>query len=158
MKSNGLEHIFMCVFAGVSVETKPGKVRSGPGAAELSPPPLDVSVKNRDSQSCDAERCGNHGRCVTVKGELVCECEEGYSGGLCQNTSSSWTALALILSFLFGGALLTAMIMKKRFFNSSIQLMLIFLNHTLVRHTSLQYISAEESRRLGWMLLIKKYL
>ncbi|KAI7789745.1 putative low-density lipoprotein receptor-related protein 2 [Triplophysa rosa] len=91
----------------VSVKTKSGGVKS-------KPPQTEVSVQNLDTRSCDAERCSNHGRCVKVKGEVVCKCEEGYSGDLCQNTGSSRTALALTLTFLFGGALLAAVIMKKR--------------------------------------------
>ncbi|KAA0703658.1 putative vitellogenin receptor [Triplophysa tibetana] len=90
------------------------KSKSGPGTAELSPTQREVSVQNLDSRSCDAERCSKHGKCVTVKGEVVCKCEKGYSGDLCQNTGSSRTALALTLTFLFGGALLAAVIMKKR--------------------------------------------
>ncbi|XP_056591842.1 low-density lipoprotein receptor-related protein 1B isoform X1 [Triplophysa dalaica] len=90
------------------------KSKSGPWTAELSPTQTEVSVKNLDSRSCDAERCSKHGKCVTVKGEVVCKCEKGYSGDLCQNTGSSRTALALTLTFLFGGALLAAVIMKKR--------------------------------------------
>ncbi|XDV53810.1 hypothetical protein PO909_022227, partial [Leuciscus waleckii] len=67
-----------------------------------------------DGPSCE-ERCGSHGKCVSVEGEPVCECEEGYSGDLCQkNTSSSSTGLALSLSFLFGGALLGALILRRR--------------------------------------------
>lgn len=102
---------------GVSVKTQPGgvKSKSGPRTAELSPTQTEVSVQNLDSRSCNAERCSKHGKCVTVKGEVVCKCEKGYSGDLCQNTGSSRTALALTLTFLFGGALLAAAIMKKRF-------------------------------------------
>ncbi|XP_052464691.1 low-density lipoprotein receptor-related protein 2 isoform X8 [Carassius gibelio] len=63
--------------------------------------------------SCEAERCSGHGTCVSVEGEPVCECEEGYSGDLCQDTASSSTALALTLTFLFGGALMAAVILKR---------------------------------------------
>ncbi|XP_026075111.1 low-density lipoprotein receptor-related protein 2-like isoform X3 [Carassius auratus] len=63
--------------------------------------------------SCEAERCSGHGTCVSVEGEPVCECEEGYSGDLCQDTASSSTALALTLTFLFGGALMAAVILMR---------------------------------------------
>ncbi|XP_051971586.1 low-density lipoprotein receptor-related protein 8 [Xyrauchen texanus] len=110
------------------VKTKPGiKSKNRPdtlsrstlnrplgSAAELSPPKDKFVVQNLGSQSCDTERCNNHGKCVTVKGEPVCECEEGYSGDLCQNSGSSRTALALTLTFLIGGALVAAVILRKR--------------------------------------------
>ncbi|XP_026129087.1 low-density lipoprotein receptor-related protein 2-like [Carassius auratus] len=86
-----------------------GSVRIKPGAARL--PALDSAV---GSESCEAERCSGHGTCVSVEGEAVCECEEGYSGDLCQNASSSSTALAITLTFLFGGALIAAVILKRR--------------------------------------------
>ncbi|XP_042588115.1 low-density lipoprotein receptor-related protein 2 isoform X5 [Cyprinus carpio] len=91
-----------------SVKIKPGvKSKSGPDRL----PALGSAV---DSESCEAERCSGHGTCVSVEGEPVCECEEGYSGDLCQNTASSSTALALTLTFLFGGALVAAVILKRR--------------------------------------------
>ncbi|XP_039532284.1 low-density lipoprotein receptor-related protein 2 isoform X2 [Pimephales promelas] len=98
------------------VKTKPGvKSKSGPlslgSAVGQSPSQDDEGVDQ--GLSCE-ERCGSHGKCVSVKGELVCECEEGYSGDLCQNTNSSSTGLALSLSFLFGGALLAAVILRRR--------------------------------------------
>ncbi|XP_052423904.1 low-density lipoprotein receptor-related protein 2 isoform X8 [Carassius gibelio] len=86
-----------------------GSVRIKPGAARL--PALDSAV---GSESCEAERCSGHGTCVSVEGEAVCECEEGYSGDLCQNAASSSTALAITLTFLFGGALIAAVILKRR--------------------------------------------
>lgn len=99
---------------------------------ELSPPQnVEVSVQNLDSQSCDAERCNNHGKCVRVKGGLTCECEEGYSGDLCQNAGSSRTALALTLTFLFGGALMAAVIVKKRFLNFCNLINADWVNHIL---------------------------
>uniref|UniRef100_A0A9J8APT0 Si:dkey-88l16.3 n=1 Tax=Cyprinus carpio carpio TaxID=630221 RepID=A0A9J8APT0_CYPCA len=91
-----------------SVKIKPG-VKSNSGPDRL--PALGSAV---DSESCEAERCSGHGTCVSVEGEPVCECEEGYSGDLCQNTASSSTALALTLTFLFGGALVAAVILKRR--------------------------------------------
>lgn len=101
------------------VKTKPGvKSKSWPytldSADKLSPSRDNKMEQNLGSQSCD-ERCGSHGKCVSVKGEPVCECEKGYSGDLCQNASSSSTALALTLTFLFGGALVAAVILKRRF-------------------------------------------
>nr|XP_055065094.1 low-density lipoprotein receptor-related protein 2 isoform X1 [Misgurnus anguillicaudatus] len=108
----------------VSAKTKPGlESPQSPfnlrpplsSTAELSPPQnFEDAVQNLDSQSCDPEQCNNHGKCVMVKGGLACECEEGYSGDLCQNAGSSRTALALTLTFLFGGALMAAVIVKKR--------------------------------------------
>lgn len=136
------------MFKCVSVKNKPGGVKSKPGAAELFPPQTEVSVQNLGSPSCDAERCSNHGRCVTVTGELVCECEEGYSGDLCQNNGSSRTALALILTFLFGGALLAAVIIKKRFFHFFIfTISYVYKLHTCT--SLLPNISAEGHRQLG---------
>ncbi|XP_073685377.1 uncharacterized protein [Garra rufa] len=112
------------------VKIKPGvKSKSGPGApqstsnrltplgsaVELSPSrDGSVVVQKVGSESCEAERCSGHGTCVIVKGEPECECEDGYSGNLCQNTTSSSTALALTLTFLFGGALIAAVILKRR--------------------------------------------
>uniref|UniRef100_A0A671K6H9 Si:dkey-88l16.3 n=1 Tax=Sinocyclocheilus anshuiensis TaxID=1608454 RepID=A0A671K6H9_9TELE len=73
-------------------------------------------LQSYGSESCEAERCSGHGTCVSVEGEPVCKCEEGYSGDLCQNAAaSSSTALALTLTFLFGGALIAAVILKRRF-------------------------------------------
>lgn len=102
------------------MKTKPGvKSKSGPfslGSAVGQSPSRDDEGVEQDlgGPSCE-ERCGSHGKCVSVKGEPVCECEEGYSGNLCQNTNSSSTGLALSLSFLFGGALLAAVILRRRF-------------------------------------------
>ncbi len=104
------------------MKIKPGvRSKSGPGAAQ-SPSDrlpalgsaLDLFPSGDGSGSCEAERCSGHGTCVSVEGEPVCECEEGYSGDLCQNAASSRTALALTLTFLFGGALIAAFILKRR--------------------------------------------
>ncbi|XP_048030956.1 low-density lipoprotein receptor-related protein 2 isoform X1 [Megalobrama amblycephala] len=100
------------------VKTKPGvKSKSGPYSVDpavgLSSSRDNKVEQSLGSQSCD-ERCGSHGKCVSVKGEPACECEEGYSGDLCQNANSSSTALALTLTFLFGGALVAAVILKRR--------------------------------------------
>uniref|UniRef100_A0A673M814 Low-density lipoprotein receptor-related protein 2-like n=1 Tax=Sinocyclocheilus rhinocerous TaxID=307959 RepID=A0A673M814_9TELE len=96
-----------------SVKIKPGvKSKSGPGTAQSDRLPALASADG--SESCEAERCSGHGTCVSVEGEPVCECEEGYSGDLCQNAASSSTALALTLTFLFGGALMAAVVLKRR--------------------------------------------
>uniref|UniRef100_A0A673HKF3 Low-density lipoprotein receptor-related protein 2-like n=1 Tax=Sinocyclocheilus rhinocerous TaxID=307959 RepID=A0A673HKF3_9TELE len=99
-----------------SVKIKPGvKSKSGPDTPQSTSNGLlplgsavDLSGSGDGSESCEAERCSGHGTCVSVEGEPVCECEEGYSGDLCQNAASSSTALALTLTFLFGGALIVA--------------------------------------------------
>ncbi|XP_016411830.1 low-density lipoprotein receptor-related protein 2-like [Sinocyclocheilus rhinocerous] len=106
-----------------SVKIKPGvKSKSGPDTPQSTSNGLlplgsavDLSGSGDGSESCEAERCSGHGTCVSVEGEPVCECEEGYSGDLCQNAASSSTALALTLTFLFGGALIVAVILKRRF-------------------------------------------
>ncbi|XP_016314366.1 low-density lipoprotein receptor-related protein 2 isoform X1 [Sinocyclocheilus anshuiensis] len=96
-----------------SGKIKPGvKSKSGPDTAQSDRLPALGSADG--SKSCEAERCSSHGTCVSVEGEPVCECEEGYSGDLCQNAASSSTALALTLTFLFGGALMAAVVLKRR--------------------------------------------
>ncbi|XP_067289019.1 low-density lipoprotein receptor-related protein 1B isoform X2 [Pseudorasbora parva] len=97
------------------VKTKPGvKSKSLGSAVDLSPSrDGEVLEQNLGSQSCD-ERCGSHGKCVSMKGEPACECDEGYSGDLCQNANSRSTALGLTLGFLFGGALLATVILRRR--------------------------------------------
>ncbi|XP_050977879.1 low-density lipoprotein receptor-related protein 2 isoform X2 [Labeo rohita] len=104
------------------MKIKPGvKSKSGPGTPQstsnrLTPlgSAVDLSPSRVGSASCAAERCSGHGTCVSVAGESTCECEEGYGGDLCQNAASSSTALALTLTFLFGGALVAAVILKRR--------------------------------------------
>ncbi|XP_016097815.1 low-density lipoprotein receptor-related protein 1B-like [Sinocyclocheilus grahami] len=96
-----------------SVKIKPGvKSKSGLDTAQSDRLPALGSADG--SESCEAERCSGHGTCVSVEGEPVCECEEGYSGDLCQNAASSSTALALTLTFLFGGALMATVVLKRR--------------------------------------------
>uniref|UniRef100_A0A672M2Z5 Si:dkey-88l16.3 n=1 Tax=Sinocyclocheilus grahami TaxID=75366 RepID=A0A672M2Z5_SINGR len=95
------------------VKIKPGvKSKSGLDTAQSDRLPALGSADG--SESCEAERCSGHGTCVSVEGEPVCECEEGYSGDLCQNAASSSTALALTLTFLFGGALMATVVLKRR--------------------------------------------
>ncbi|TRZ00821.1 hypothetical protein DNTS_026704 [Danionella cerebrum] len=89
-------------------KTKPG-VKSKSGTFSL-----DSTADRSPAQSCDAELCSGHGKCAIVKAVPVCECDEGFSGDLCQNAKSSHTALALTLTFLFGGALVAALILRRR--------------------------------------------
>nr|XP_014354114.1 PREDICTED: sortilin-related receptor-like [Latimeria chalumnae] len=59
---------------------------------------------NTESSPCNEEMCNMHGDCVTVSGELRCNCRVGYSGTFCENeteTKSKAVPLTLgILSFI----------------------------------------------------------
>jgi hypothetical protein len=79
--------------------------------------PGGVDVQKLDSESCDAQQCNGHGKCVTKGGETTCQCVLGYHGVFCEEGEGpgvSNAPLTLGILSLIGGVLIAAVIIRKR--------------------------------------------
>uniref|UniRef100_A0AAZ3NZM1 EGF-like domain-containing protein n=1 Tax=Oncorhynchus tshawytscha TaxID=74940 RepID=A0AAZ3NZM1_ONCTS len=75
-----------------------------------------VEVQKLDSESCDAQQCNGHGKCVTRGGETTCQCVLGYHGVFCEEGEGpgvSNAPLTLGILSLIGGVLIAAVIIRK---------------------------------------------
>ncbi|XP_031672657.1 low-density lipoprotein receptor-related protein 2 isoform X6 [Oncorhynchus kisutch] len=75
-----------------------------------------VEVQKLDSESCDAQQCNRHGKCVTRGGETTCQCVLGYHGVFCEEGEGpgvSNAPLTLGILSLIGGVLIAAVIIRK---------------------------------------------
>nr|XP_046146669.1 low-density lipoprotein receptor-related protein 2-like isoform X8 [Oncorhynchus gorbuscha] len=78
--------------------------------------PGGVDVQKLDSESCDAQQCNGHGKCVTKGGETTCQCVLGYHGVFCEEGEGpgvSNAPLTLGILSLIGGVLIAAVIIRK---------------------------------------------
>ncbi|XP_052368356.1 low-density lipoprotein receptor-related protein 2-like isoform X12 [Oncorhynchus keta] len=78
--------------------------------------PGGVDVQKLDSESCDAQQCNGHGKCVTRGGETTCQCVLGYHGVFCEEGEGpgvSNAPLTLGILSLIGGVLIAAVIIRK---------------------------------------------
>ncbi|XP_048874532.1 low-density lipoprotein receptor-related protein 2 isoform X14 [Brienomyrus brachyistius] len=75
------------------------------------------ALRELDSQSCNAELCHGHGRCVFLTGETSCDCMSGYGGPFCENkfggSAAALVTLGVVAVFL-GVVGVTFFIYKKR--------------------------------------------
>jgi hypothetical protein len=79
--------------------------------------PGGVEVQKLDSESCDAQQCNGHGKCVARGGETTCQCVLGYHGVFCEEGEGpgvSNAPLTLGILCLIGGVLIAAVIIRKR--------------------------------------------
>uniref|UniRef100_A0A8C7MMU2 EGF-like domain-containing protein n=1 Tax=Oncorhynchus kisutch TaxID=8019 RepID=A0A8C7MMU2_ONCKI len=75
-----------------------------------------VEVQKLDSESCDAQQCNGHGKCVARGGETTCQCVLGYHGVFCEEGEGpgvSNAPLTLGILSLIGGVLIAAVIIRK---------------------------------------------
>uniref|UniRef100_A0A8C7RPG1 EGF-like domain-containing protein n=1 Tax=Oncorhynchus mykiss TaxID=8022 RepID=A0A8C7RPG1_ONCMY len=94
--------------------------------------PRGVEVQKLDSESCNAQQCNGHGKCVTRGGETTCQCVLGYHGVFCEEGEGpgvSNAPLTLGILSLIGGVLIAAVIIRKRVVTAVIQTK-INKNHT----------------------------
>ncbi|XP_060763950.1 very low-density lipoprotein receptor [Neoarius graeffei] len=49
------------------------------------PDSKDVKVGSMDSDSCGMRLCNGNGKCMTLDGQVACECASGYSGEYCEH-------------------------------------------------------------------------
>ncbi|XP_052380838.1 low-density lipoprotein receptor-related protein 2-like isoform X37 [Oncorhynchus keta] len=78
--------------------------------------PGGVDVQKLDSESCDAQQCNGHGKCVARGGETTCQCVLGYHGVFCEEGEGpgvSNAPLTLGILSLIGGVLIAAVIIRK---------------------------------------------
>ncbi|KAI4882735.1 hypothetical protein NFI96_028538 [Prochilodus magdalenae] len=92
------------------------KKPSAPGSGSIASSPQDneMLIRTLGGQSCDSELCNGQGRCVMRKGELACECVQGYSGTFCQEGGSSSVPAILSVLFIIALVIAAAVVVKKR--------------------------------------------
>ncbi|XP_062334376.1 prolow-density lipoprotein receptor-related protein 1 isoform X2 [Osmerus eperlanus] len=85
-----------CSYGNAAAKPKDGN------PASASPPLEDGAAQVRkNSLSCDQQRCGGHGTCVTADGVENCQCMLGYKGAFCQEGEGSGGSKApLVLGLL----------------------------------------------------------
>lgn len=91
---------------------------SVPLLAMTSPGPPQPRGIDYSLPTCGELQCNSHGRCVIPMGggaDLVCECDLGYRGELCDDTVNGALSLPLTLSVVFViiGLLILAFIVAK---------------------------------------------
>ncbi|XP_036832491.1 low-density lipoprotein receptor-related protein 2-like isoform X3 [Oncorhynchus mykiss] len=98
--------------------------KPSPGhAGNTVPPSQDWSgrttpggVEVQKLESCDAQQCNGHGKCVARGGETTCQCVLGYHGVFCEEGEGpgvSNAPLTLGILSLIGGVLIAAVIIWK---------------------------------------------
>uniref|UniRef100_A0A8C7SB40 EGF-like domain-containing protein n=1 Tax=Oncorhynchus mykiss TaxID=8022 RepID=A0A8C7SB40_ONCMY len=108
-----------------SDEIKCDHSKPSPGhAGNTVPPSQDWSgrttpggVEVQKLESCDAQQCNGHGKCVARGGETTCQCVLGYHGVFCEEGEGpgvSNAPLTLGILSLIGGVLIAAVIIWKR--------------------------------------------
>ena len=90
------------------------------GNPALESPPLGDgrSQVRKDSLSCDEQRCGAHGTCVTADGVEKCQCMLGYKGAHCQEgegSGGSKVPLVLGLLALLAVVVIAGLVFRRRY-------------------------------------------